>query len=71
MADKEDFQFPDEVPVDTSGKTPKAEEEKLEIEVVDDTPPEDQGRKPMKEPPAEVTEDELEDRKSTRLNSSH
>ena len=46
MADKEDFQFPDEVPVDTSGKTPKAEEEKLEIEVVDDTPPEDQGRKP-------------------------
>ena len=60
MADKEDFQFPDEVPVDTSGKTPKAEEEKLEIEVVDDTPPEDQGRKPMKEPPAEVTEDELE-----------
>lgn len=60
MADKEDFQFPDEIPVDTSGKTPKVEEEKLEIEVVDDTPPEDQGRKPMKEPPAEVTEEELE-----------
>ena len=58
--EKEDFQFPDEVPVDTSGKTPKSEEEKLEIEVVDDTPAEDQGRKPMKEPPAEVTEDELE-----------
>ena len=62
MADMEqdEFKFPDEVQVDTSGKTPKAEEDKLEIEVVDDTPPEDQGRKPMKEPPAEVTEDELE-----------
>ena len=57
---EEDFKFPDEIPVDTSGKTPKAEEEKLEIEVVDDTPPEDQGRKPMKEAPAEVTDEELE-----------
>ena len=57
-AEKEDFQFPDEIPVDTSKKN--VEEDKLEIEVVDDTPPEDQGRKPMKEPPADVTEDELE-----------
>ena len=62
MADMEqgEFKFPDEVQVDTSGKTLKEEEDKLEIEVVDDTPAEDQGRKPMKEPPAEVTEDELE-----------
>jgi hypothetical protein len=55
---KDEFQFPDEMPVDTSSKG-KPEEEKLEIEVVDDTPEEDKGRKPMKEPPAEVTDDEL------------
>jgi hypothetical protein len=56
MAD--DFKFPDEMLVEAPSKE-KPEEEKLEIEVVDDTPPEDQGRPPMKEPPAEVTDDEL------------
>jgi len=56
MAD--DFKFPDEMVVEAPSKE-KLEEEKLEIEVVDDTPPEDQGRSPMKEPPAEVTDDEL------------
>ena len=59
MADAEEFKFPDESVVETQAKG-KPEEDKLEIEVVDDTPEEDQGRKPMKEPPAEVTEDELE-----------
>ena len=58
-AEKDDFKFPDEMVVDTSPKK-EAEEETLEIEVVDDTPAEDKGRKPMKEPPAEVTDDELE-----------
>jgi hypothetical protein len=56
-----EFKFPDEI------ETEKPEEEKLEIEVegeaeievVDDTPEEDRGRKPMKEAPAEVTDDEL------------
>jgi hypothetical protein len=60
--DQEAFKFPDE----------KAEEKKQdeiqfevegegepEIEVVDDTPPEDRDRAPMKEPPSEVTDDEL------------
>lgn len=57
---QEEFRFPDE----------KAEEKKdiefevegegeSEIEVVDDTPEEDRGRPPMKEPPSEVTDDEL------------
>ena len=59
MADTEEFKFPDESVVETQAKA-KPEEDKLEIEVVDDTPEEDKGRKPMKEPPAEVTEDELE-----------
>ena len=58
--DKEEFKFPDE-------KEAVAEKEELqvevegdaEIEVVDDTPDKDKGRPPMKEPPAEVTDDEL------------
>jgi hypothetical protein len=56
-----EFKFPDEVEAE------KPTEEKLEIEiegdteieVVDDTPEQDRGRKPMKEAPAEVTDDEL------------
>ena len=41
-------------------KTPKkAKAEELEIEIEDDTPVEDQGRKPSK-PPEEVTDEELE-----------
>jgi hypothetical protein len=54
--DKEAFKFPDE-------KAP--EEEKVEfsveddIEVVDDTPEEDRGRAPMKEPPKDFADDEL------------
>jgi hypothetical protein len=56
-----EYRFPDEV------EKEKPVEEKLEIEiegdteieVVDDTPEQDRGRKPMKEAPAEVTDDEL------------
>jgi hypothetical protein len=56
-----EFKFPDEV------EKEKPVEEKLEIEiegeaeieVVDDTPEEDRGRKPMKEAPSDVTDDEL------------
>ena len=46
--------------IDTSGKK-KVEEptDDFDIEVVDDTPPEDRGRKPS-EPPEDVTEEELE-----------
>jgi hypothetical protein len=55
MATKFDdtYEFPDE-------KAEKAAaEEKFEIEIEDDTPPEDRGRKPMKEPVEDPTEDEL------------
>jgi hypothetical protein len=60
----EEFKFPDEA----EGKNAKAEEKvdfeiegegTPEIEVVDDTPAEDRGRKPMAEPPREFAEDEL------------
>jgi hypothetical protein len=51
-----EFKFPDEIEDDkTSGKV----EDKFEVEIEDDTPPEDRGRKPMKEPVEDPTEDEL------------
>ena len=49
----EEFQFPDEV--DTSKPS---KEEKFEVEIEDDTPPQDRGRKPAP-PPDDPTEDEL------------
>jgi len=52
-----EFKFPDENVV---VKDENNEEEKLVIEVADDTPEEDRNRKPMTEAPADVTEDELE-----------
>ena len=57
----EEFKFPDEME-----KNSKAEEKidfeiegETAIEVVDDTPIEDRGRKLMAEPPKEITDDEL------------
>ncbi len=55
-----DFKFPDEVAAEKPEELQIEVEGDTEIEVVDDTPPEDRGRKPMKEAPAEVTDDELE-----------
>jgi HPt (histidine-containing phosphotransfer) domain-containing protein len=49
------FKFPDEQ-VDIKAE----EDEAPEIEVVDDTPPEDQNRTPAEEPPKEFSDDELE-----------
>jgi hypothetical protein len=61
------YKFPDELdgdegkdvelhPVETSSKEAK---QKIEVEIEDDTPVEDRGRRPMQEPPEEVTDDEL------------
>ena len=55
----EEFKFPDERPVSTSEEKVEYEVEAPEVEVVDDTPEKDRGRAPMKEAPAEVTDDEL------------
>ena len=61
--EKTEFEFPDMA----EEKNPRAggrvvtpdDDEKPEIEVVDDTPPEDRNRKPMVEPPKEFNDDEL------------
>ena len=66
--EKVEFEFPDEIeekqsragskvvtPANEDNPSLKAEE----IEIVDDTPPADRGRKPMEEPPKEMTDDEL------------
>jgi hypothetical protein len=55
MADTE-FKFPDEEVVNNK-ETASTE---VEIEIVDDTPDDDKNRKPMKEAPVDVTDDELE-----------
>jgi hypothetical protein len=64
MADieKTEFEFPDEVEDKNpraGGRVVEPESDKPEIEVVDDTPPEDRNRKPMAEPPKEFNDDEL------------
>ena len=48
------YKFPDE------NEPEKVEEEQADIEIVDDTPPQDRGRKPADEPPKEFSDDELE-----------
>ena len=56
-----EFKFPDEIEKENPEELQiEVEGEgETEIEVVDDTPEKDRGRAPMKEPPAEVTDDEL------------
>ena len=55
----ENFKFPDEKAPDKKEKVDFEVEGETEIEVVDDTPDEDKNRAPMKEPPQDVTEEEL------------
>jgi hypothetical protein len=59
--EKTEFEFPDEVVDENPRKGGAVVEPEVDdnIEVVDDTPAADRGRKPMEEPPKEVTDDEL------------
>lgn len=59
--EKTEFEFPDEKEENPrkGGSVVEPESNESEIEVVDDTPPEDRGRKPMAEPPKDVTDEEL------------
>jgi len=56
--DKEAFKFPDEKEPDEKVDF-AIEGEAADVEVVDDTPEPDRGRKPMTEPPKEFADDEL------------
>ncbi len=59
--EKTEFEFPDEVEANPrkGGAVVEPEDDKPEIEVVDDTPEADRNRKPMDEPPKDVTDEEL------------
>jgi hypothetical protein len=57
--DKTEFTFPDEVEDKQSRAGSKVVEAEPEVEIVDDTPEQDRGRKPMEEPPKDVTDEEL------------
>jgi hypothetical protein len=63
MADTEktEFEFPDEIEEKNTraGSRVVTPEPAPEIEVVDDTPEADRGRKPMEAPPKDVTDEEL------------
>ena len=57
--DKTEFTFPDEAEDKKSRAGSKVVETEPEVEVVDDTPEQDRGRKPMDEAPKDVTDEEL------------
>jgi hypothetical protein len=57
--DKTEFTFPDEVEEKQSRAGSKVVETEPEVEIVDDTPEQDRGRKPMEEAPKDVTDEEL------------
>lgn len=64
MAKEDEFKFPDEVETKADKNEEKVEYEiegegETEVEVVDDTPAQDRGRKPMEDPPKDFAEDEL------------
>ena len=70
----DEYKFPDEMEVNAKDtKDEKVEfeiesdEADVKVEVVDDTPEEDRGRKPMAEQPDEVTEEELSKYKDVKL----
>ncbi len=60
---EDDFKFPDELPADTGQKDTENNivvEDDVEIEIIDDTPPKDRGRKPLDKEVEDPTDDEIE-----------
>ena len=57
--EKTEFKFPDEKQDEPKQQVKGAEESDIEIEVVDDTPPQDRNRAPLDEPVNEVSDEDL------------
>jgi hypothetical protein len=55
----EEFEFPDEAEQKAKFKADKTDDSEMSVEIEDDTPPADRGRKPMREPVEDPTDDEL------------
>ena len=62
MSEQEEFKFPDEIEQEKAAAEPARADDDLKVELVDDTPVEDRGRKPLpKEMVAELEKDDLEE----------
>lgn len=63
MVDKVEFEFPDEKETKAEATEEKdvAKAEESDIEIVDDTPEQDRGRKPLDRPVADPSDDELQE----------
>ena len=55
----EDFKFPDEIEAENKGKPENTHDDEIDIEIVDDTPPADRGRKPLDREVADPTDEEI------------
>ena len=56
---KDDFKFPHEAEEEAKGKPEAEDDGGFEVEIENDTPRRDRGRKPDETPPEDPTEDEL------------
>ena len=60
--DREEFKFPDEIEAENKAQENQEDSDDIQVEIEDDTPPEDRGRKPLpKDMVEELEKDDLEE----------